>query len=96
MKNPEGTKPEPLVQITQADAARAYAQATGLADSQDPWETWTNLPEETRDQIVTACRAHLLRKVNLTAIWEQAMLSEQFMTTARRETGHQASQAGGG
>lgn len=73
---PETSLNGTIIEITELNVARALAKVQGLPEDTDPWENWQELPEESRTDIILKCRRHLLARVNLNMIWEQALLAD--------------------
>ena len=66
------------IRVTEMDVALALSRVQQPGDEIDPWERWQQLPEERRQAILQHCRSRLLAQVNLTSIWEQAILADNL------------------
>ena len=67
-----------IIRVTEMDVALALSRVQQPGDDIDPWENWQQLPEERRQAILQHCRSRLMAQVDLTSIWEQALLADNL------------------
>ena len=79
MKNEETTPHALIINVTEADVARAHARVADVPESQDPWQAYLELPEETREELLNECRKELFQRLELPMAWQQAIFADQLM-----------------